>query len=796
MFRLVVILISSFLISYGTSSGQGASDRPPENAQPGECFARVLVPDTREVVTEQIVDRPSATEIVVIPATYETQTKQVLIKEETVEYRVIPATYDTVTTRVLSEPERTETRIIPAEYETYSEEVLVRESYTTWKPGKGLFGRKGDPSDNVADGSEVATGELLCKVIVPPLYTTVKRTRLKSPERTETTVIPARYETVTKQIVVQPPKIVKEIVPAVYDTVVIQRLVEPARQEQIVIPATYKTVERRVVVGGGGLEWRPVLCDTNTTPEIVAAVQTALNAAGFITPVSGEFGPQTLSSLEEYQRANGLAVGYLTEATVESLGIRNAQRNPIESGRIGPSQTPLLIRSDQSSAANLDREWLSSDAVNTLYAPTNQTTDVENATRVAAASFHHPHTMVVNETYNITSVIAFLGREETEKELQYRISKITLGDVKFDANSERLDIDFISAGSRMRAEIGGANFDFFDNEKSRVQALNLKNDDALAQWFWKVTPNKTGTVQLSLQIFSIADDGVESLATTFRREITVLPHSQSESPSPLQTSTRRIAANFQTVDSRCSTHNTEGTKDRFALVVANQTYNPEIGTLVKTIEDGETMRDAFLSAGYNVTHCQDAETEELEEQVDNMVRKLVGAKENGQMERIGVFYYSGHGVSLHRDNGEQAFMLPLDFKSGDLPEIASKAVSLDTVLVKLSAAHPSHLALLFDACRETQNNQINSISKGLHRPQWSPDRTHVYLGYADKFNRKTDDDGKYSKALSAHILSSNDIDILDLLNSVQNDIADSTGWKKFPEYEDYGTDAFLVSRTN
>ena len=68
----------------GTAIAQGA-DYPP-SADPGECFARVLIPETTEVLTEQVVDRPETTEINVVPAVYETQTEQVLVREESIKY--------------------------------------------------------------------------------------------------------------------------------------------------------------------------------------------------------------------------------------------------------------------------------------------------------------------------------------------------------------------------------------------------------------------------------------------------------------------------------------------------------------------------------------------------------------------------------------------------------------------------------------------------------------------------------------------------------------------------------------
>ncbi|MAP94267.1 MAG: peptidoglycan-binding protein [Ponticaulis sp.] len=342
------------------------ADMPP-SADPGECFARVLIPEITEVMTEQVIDTPERTEIKVVPATYETVTEQVLIKEATTESRIIPAvyetvteqvlvkeasvelrhipaTYQTITEQVLIEAERVETKVVPATFETYTEQVLVRPAYTTWKPGAGLFGRGAVDGTSLSEATEVATGELLCRVEVPAEYDTVTRTRIATPEMTEEIVIPARYETVTKEVVATAPTVEEIEIPAVYETVekrvvvsaattevieipaqyetvTVRQMVTPKTEETIVIPATYKTVEKRVVSGGGGLEWREVLCDTNTTSAKIMEVQQALTAAGYSNPADGSFGPQTLRAMESYQRANGLPVGYLTVSTVESLGV-------------------------------------------------------------------------------------------------------------------------------------------------------------------------------------------------------------------------------------------------------------------------------------------------------------------------------------------------------------------------------------------------------------------------------------------------------------------------------------------
>ncbi|PHR60949.1 MAG: peptidoglycan-binding protein [Robiginitomaculum sp.] len=305
----------------------------PPNARAGQCFSRVLIPEITQTTAEEVIDQPGGTEIRIIQATYDFVDEQILVKEETVRYTVIPATYETITEQVLVQPELREVRVIAAVYEDYSEEILIRPAYTTWKPGAGLIGggsgyRTG-PDGRIygPDGQALTTliqptGEILCKVEVPPKYKTVTRKRLVSAERTDVTIIPAEYSTITKQVIAQPPRVEEVIIPAEYRTIKVRVEVTPAREETITIPATYKTIEKISIVSGGNLEWREVICDTNSTPELISQVQSALAAAGHNPGrTDGVFGMSTLRAMEAYQRANGLIVGQLTMETMSSLGV-------------------------------------------------------------------------------------------------------------------------------------------------------------------------------------------------------------------------------------------------------------------------------------------------------------------------------------------------------------------------------------------------------------------------------------------------------------------------------------------
>jgi len=72
----------------------------------------------------------------------------------------------------------------------------------------------------------------------------------------------------------------------------------------------------------GRVEWRPVLCKTNTTPDIVARIQTALDKAGHNPgPIDGVIGGQTLTAVRSYQKTKGLPTGGITIGTLKSLGV-------------------------------------------------------------------------------------------------------------------------------------------------------------------------------------------------------------------------------------------------------------------------------------------------------------------------------------------------------------------------------------------------------------------------------------------------------------------------------------------
>ena len=290
---------------------KGSEPLLPPQAKAGECYARVFVPPTYRTVTEQVLQNEASERVMTIPAKYGTTQQRVLVREESERLEVIPATYKTVTERVLVSEASERLVEVPAVYGTEQERILVKPAFTTWKKGRG-------PIEKINE----ATGEIMCLVEVPAEYKTVTKRVLKTPASTKAVQIPAQYKTVTRQVVDQPASTRVVKIPAEYSTVQIQKVVEPAKEQRTAIPASYQTVTKTELTSEGRMEWRSILCETNTTPGVISRLQTALRSKGYNPGrTDGVLGSETMSAVTAFQRKNNLVSGQLTIETLKALNV-------------------------------------------------------------------------------------------------------------------------------------------------------------------------------------------------------------------------------------------------------------------------------------------------------------------------------------------------------------------------------------------------------------------------------------------------------------------------------------------
>lgn len=285
-------------------------DLPP-NAKAGECYARVFLPAKYKSITETLMVRQEAERIQVRPAVYRPATKRVLFKAASERLRVIPAKYGWVEERILVKPAGEELITEAPVYETATDRILVKPAYTTWKKGRG-------PIQKVNQ----ATGEIMCLVEVPAEYRSVSKRVLKTPARTRTVTTAAVYKTVKKRVVVTPASTRAVTIPAEYRNVRIRELIQGAQEKRIKIPAQFRTVTKSEKISEGKIDWRPILCETNTTKGVVQRLQIALKGKGFNPgKIDGVIGTDTMQAVKAYQKSEKQASGQLTLETLKSLGV-------------------------------------------------------------------------------------------------------------------------------------------------------------------------------------------------------------------------------------------------------------------------------------------------------------------------------------------------------------------------------------------------------------------------------------------------------------------------------------------
>lgn len=316
--RMHKAAVSVALVMFATGVAESQDVTPqdltsliPPNAQPGECYAKVLVPAKFDTVSERVIKQEASEEIKIIPAKFEWVEERVLTKEATETLTVIPAVFRWVEERIMVEPASTRLVSVPPEYETVTERVLERPEQTVWRKGRGPI----EKIDNT-------TGEILCLVVEPAVFKTITRTIVKRPAGTRAVDVPPVFKTLRKQVVEKPAEIRKATLPAEFSVVRVRKMIEPAREERVTIPAEFQTVTKRVKVSSEEFRWQSILCETNVNQDIIARLQQALEAKGFSPgDIDGVLGRSTLGAVEAYQRATGLARGGVTMETLESLEV-------------------------------------------------------------------------------------------------------------------------------------------------------------------------------------------------------------------------------------------------------------------------------------------------------------------------------------------------------------------------------------------------------------------------------------------------------------------------------------------
>lgn len=326
---------------------------PVDEAQFGQCYAEYL-----------------------LPAKYETSEEEIVIREASHRFEIIPPKYEWVEEKVLVQEASVKLVQTPAEYEKVEEKLLVKPATKAWKKGRGLVERIDNDTGDIMCLVEVpAVYKTVVKQVmkkppsvqqveVPAKYEVQKVQKLVSPATHAQVAIPEVKKTINKRKKLSDERVIwsladeavkegkktgrvlcKREIPAKMETVKLSKMTAAARTQEVDVPAEYVAVKRlkvvkaamekrievpakvekivrRVKVSDSRLDWKPVLCETNTNPDLIRRLQMALNGAGYPAGgVDGVIGAATLSAVEKFQKDKNLPRGGLTLKTLEALKV-------------------------------------------------------------------------------------------------------------------------------------------------------------------------------------------------------------------------------------------------------------------------------------------------------------------------------------------------------------------------------------------------------------------------------------------------------------------------------------------
>ncbi|MFN5236851.1 MAG: peptidoglycan-binding domain-containing protein [Bacteroidota bacterium] len=279
-----------------------AQDSPP-NAMPGKCYAKCLMPDQFENVTEQVLVRAGYKRLTAVPAelearvdqleikpagrrlisepakyevvedrvmvkspgnnnsVYETVTENILVKPEEIRFVVMPATYkDTVISYVV-EAAHTRLEVLQPAYESVTERVEVKPAGVKWV--KKL-------ADATCLGANPDDCYVWCMVETPAEYATITKRVNKGCDGSgiadagciKTVEVPAKMGTRTVKKLVKDTYIKEEKIPAEYRPMTIRRAKTEVPIGEATVTPEYVTVKKNVMVSPPAIREETVPAET------------------------------------------------------------------------------------------------------------------------------------------------------------------------------------------------------------------------------------------------------------------------------------------------------------------------------------------------------------------------------------------------------------------------------------------------------------------------------------------------------------------------------------------------------
>ncbi len=308
------VALASSALAVSSAGSNFPYDAPPDG-EPGECFARVLVPAQYQTYSEQVAIDDGGSRISVSAPQFAAKKHKYILRDASVRYEVRQPVYKRVNEKVMVRPGYQTLQVIPGEYRTVNEQVQVSPPRLSWKPGASLASRAG------VKLTQTRQGEVYCLVEEPAETQTISKRVQVRQERVQAINVPPVYRMITREVLVDPGGVREVHIPAQYGYYEAQYVTQPARQVRHPVAPRMANVTRKKQVSGEKFRWIKVLCETNATPAAISEVQGLLHKQGLYQgPVDGQTSPDMEAAIASYQQQMNIPHGgFLSLQTIEHL---------------------------------------------------------------------------------------------------------------------------------------------------------------------------------------------------------------------------------------------------------------------------------------------------------------------------------------------------------------------------------------------------------------------------------------------------------------------------------------------
>lgn len=207
---------------------------------------------------------------------------------------------------------------------------------------------------------------------------------------------------------------------------------------------------------------------------------------------------------------------------------------------------------------------------------------------------------------------------------------------------------------------------------------------------------------------------------------------------------------------------------KYALVIGNGNYINE--PLKNPVHDAEIMASTLRSLGFSVDKVTNADRKTMRKKVRAFGEKL-------GPNRLGLFYFAGHGVQVEGKN----FLIPTEADIKSEEEVFDEAIDAEMILRKMKYSGASMNIVIFDACRNNPfPRKFRSSSRGLARIEGP---AGSFIAYSTSPGSLAEDgDGKNS--LYTHYLakamSTPNLTIEQVFKRVRAQVRKKTGGNQIP----------------